>query len=632
MNRFVTHVFIILQFLITSFSYAFCHTEILIESEDLPREVIDSTLNSVRSIARLIEDQDGGEINRLRRRAYDSVMTSLAVEGYFCPIVNFDVSNEGCDEKWKISIISGKRAIVSKVNLRFTGRISYSDYEGRIEELRNSWFLPVGKVFTNNDWASAKKKLLYSITSRDFLLARITNSEAKIDTAAAEVELSLVIDSGPLVLTGEVHTHGFVNIPSSLVYRYTNYKQNKPFNQDLLDDWQQYLQSTKFFSGAFITIDSMHDNLFKKNIFINNHEDKYGLFNFDNNLTINSSQLNLSNSDNKEEVTLPVHVIVIESPLKQMVSSIGIDDGAAGLRFESVYKQNMVGKFPLTLSSGVGVDRLHKRLFVDINLLPGANGKRDSFGVLLDTSDAHGLKVTRSAFGFTRSNNGYNSIYQDKNSISYETSYQSLLAYDYIDIKHDRSFSLPTVTNTFSVSRFHVDSKYNPKQGNISAMSMAIGLSLNKISPYARIKFRSQSWWPVFNNGVATLRAEFGKIWPSNNQILIPDDFGFRIGGARSIRGYAYQSIGSQRGFAVVGASMMSVVSAEYNHYFNERFGCSYFIDLGDAFNFVNQMRLSLGYGIGLRVRTPAGPLSLDLAYSYRFHNLKLHFSLGIVF
>ncbi|MBW0454776.1 MAG: hypothetical protein IXK25_03845, partial [Candidatus Kinetoplastibacterium crithidii] len=70
-----------------------------------PREVIDSTLNSVRSIARLIEDQDGGEINRLRRRAYDSVMTSLAVEGYFCPIVNFDVSNEGCDEKWKISII-----------------------------------------------------------------------------------------------------------------------------------------------------------------------------------------------------------------------------------------------------------------------------------------------------------------------------------------------------------------------------------------------------------------------------------------------------------------------------------------------------------------------------------------------
>jgi len=43
-------------------------------------------------------------------------------------------------------------------------------------------------------------------------------------------------------------------------------------------------------------------------------------------------------------------------------------------------------------------------------------------------------------------------------------------------------------------------------------------------------------------------------------------------------------------------------------------------------------MKLATGVGAGLRVRTPAGPLSVDLAYALRDKNIRLHFSLGIAF
>ncbi|MFM2348691.1 MAG: hypothetical protein RL654_3444, partial [Pseudomonadota bacterium] len=39
-----------------------------------------------------------------------------------------------------------------------------------------------------------------------------------------------------------------------------------------------------------------------------------------------------------------------------------------------------------------------------------------------------------------------------------------------------------------------------------------------------------------------------------------------------------------------------------------------------------------LGYGVGLRWRSPVGALRLDLAYGQQARRLRLHFSLGITY
>lgn len=132
------------------------------------------------------------------------------------------------------------------------------------------------------------------------------------------------------------------------------------------------------------------------------------------------------------------------------------------------------------------------------------------------------------------------------------------------------------------------------------------------------------------DNDVLTIRGEVGKVWRDNENV--PPDFGFRTGGARSIRGYSYQSIGRHQGGAVIGAPTLAVASVEYTHYFTSMFGVTSFVDVGDAAESFGDMKAYLGYGLGAAVRTPAGPIYVDLAYGQRDHKLRLHFSLGIAF
>jgi translocation and assembly module TamA len=39
-----------------------------------------------------------------------------------------------------------------------------------------------------------------------------------------------------------------------------------------------------------------------------------------------------------------------------------------------------------------------------------------------------------------------------------------------------------------------------------------------------------------------------------------------------------------------------------------------------------------MGYGLGVRWRTPAGPLAVDVAWGERERQLRVHFSVAIAF
>ena len=46
----------------------------------------------------------------------------------------------------------------------------------------------------------------------------------------------------------------------------------------------------------------------------------------------------------------------------------------------------------------------------------------------------------------------------------------------------------------------------------------------------------------------------------------------------------------------------------------------------------LQDVRLAVGYGLGARWRSPAGPIGVDLAYGQRTGDIHLHFSLAIPF
>lgn len=616
--------------------------EVVIDPGGVAPAALQSITSAVDAITRLAEDQDGGEITRLRRRARDATLAALATQGYFSPTVTLETGTDVAGETWDISIQPGKRAHVASVELKFTGRITRPEYAERVAQLRKDWLLGVGQPFINADWNRAKSTLLDAVAARDFMLAHMAASDAVVHADTAEVHLSVTIDSGPLVRMGPLNTQGLRRVPESLVRRYVRYDQGDPFNQDELDAWQQDLQTTSFFRGAFVTLDPTPADASPQ---AQRPSDRPAATQTERARAPGSSGLAADTPmgdpqvaggpeagpapayDSDGEITLPVDVRVVEAPARRVAVSLGVDSDA-GVRAETTYRQNVVFGVPVTLESGIGVDRLRQRAYLDFHLPPDEKGQRDSIGLLADHSDIQGLDVRRVALGATRLRVRQGA---GDSRVQYENRWGVLLAHDHVKIDGGDEYDLPSATLTSEWLRRDVDNKYDPREGNLIAVGGGIGVVLDSGDPFFRVRLRGQKWWPVGERDVLTVRGEVGRVW-SDSDTRVPDDFGFRTGGARSIRGYRYQSIGVDRDDAVVGAATLAVASIEYDHYFNERWGMGVFVDAGDAAETFGSMEWHLGYGVGARVRTPAGPLFLDLAYGQRERDLRLHFSLGIAF
>ena len=136
---------------------------------------------------------------------------------------------------------------------------------------------------------------------------------------------------------------------------------------------------------------------------------------------------------------------------------------------------------------------------------------------------------------------------------------------------------------------------------------------------------------PIGEKGDLILRGELGAVF-SDGKDGVPLTVLFRAGGDQSVRGYGYQSLGVRKGRAVVGGRYLAVASAEYQYYFVENWGIAFFIDAGNASDTLSHLDPAIGYGVGGRWRSPAGPIGVDLAYGERTGNFRLHFSLGFTF
>ena len=98
----------------------------------------------------------------------------------------------------------------------------------------------------------------------------------------------------------------------------------------------------------------------------------------------------------------------------------------------------------------------------------------------------------------------------------------------------------------------------------------------------------------------------------------IPADRRFYAGGGGSVRGYAYQGIGPRdpSNDQPIGGRSYVEASAELRFQVTDTYGIVPFIDAGSVSNsqFPDFDDLRVGAGIGVRYRTPFGPLRLDVA------------------
>jgi translocation and assembly module TamA len=211
-------------------------------------------------------------------------------------------------------------------------------------------------------------------------------------------------------------------------------------------------------------------------------------------------------------------------------------------------------------------------------------------------------------------------------------------AYEYED---DGDPSTPPVyryaTYTYPSLRaeYHdTDDRLFPRRGYAGTLMLRGGVEgAGSDASFAQVHARAYWYLPLGEIDRLILRGEAGATY-TNELIDIPPSLRFYAGGDRSIRGYEWREVGPRvvedgdEGFAL-GAKNVFTASAEYEHYFTDTWGGAVFVDSGSAFDDTPDWRT--GVGIGVRWRSPVGPLRFDVARGLDDpdSSFTLHLSIG---
>jgi translocation and assembly module TamA len=502
----------------------------------------------------------------------------LSTEGYFSPQIEFSE----VDGVVRISVDPGPRTVIAAVDVAVDGPLAAK----KRQELIAGWTLPVGQPFRQQDWNSAKQQVLSRLLADNHAGARLLDSQATIDPATREARLMARYDSGPAFRFGELRIEGLERYAPSLVERHNrSVRPGAPYREADLIALQTALQSTPQFRSVLVSIDR------------DTPPDADGV------------------------VTAPVTVRLSERPAHRLSFGAGISSNT-GARVETVFQTADLFGQAWELNTGLRIEQKKQTAFADIIFPPDAAQRRNSLGVMAQATDIQGLRTERIAIGgqqaWTRGE------VETRLSLTWQ---DERLEPDGAPDSINRAL-VPNAAWTWR----HVDDPFNTRdgivlQGQVGAASKAILSTQNFIRLYGRF----QQFFPVGERDTVTLRGEIGyTIAPSRDGI--PQEYVFRTGGTNTVRGYSFESLGVQDGSAIVGGRYMTTLSTEYTHWFDPRWGIAAFVDAGNAVDDLTDVSLAVGYGLGARWRTPAGPIAVDVAYGQRSESVQLHFSLAIPF
>ncbi len=129
------------------------------------------------------------------------------------------------------------------------------------------------------------------------------------------------------------------------------------------------------------------------------------------------------------------------------------------------------------------------------------------------------------------------------------------------------------------------------------------------------------------------LRAQTGVTLQADPLQEVPPTLRFFAGGDQSIRGYAFQSVGTRDSTGeVVGGRHLLVGSIELERAVGESWGVAGFYDVGDAYNNLEDVEWRQAAGLGVRYYTIVGPIKIDVARQIGVANpsYRLHITVGL--
>jgi translocation and assembly module TamA len=560
------------------------------------KALLDRHLDLVRLGKLAREEVDDTEWSRLIDAAPQQVRELLQTEGYFAPQVSLERApgrGAGQPDLVRLTVEPGPRARVSRVTMEAEGELerqaSAGDAAARatLEQWRKSFSLRAGSDFRNPAWSDAKAAALTRLRAAGYANAAWSGTGAEVDPEHNKVRLFLVADSGPLFHLGALQIEGLATQDIATVQNMMNARPGAPVTEALLLDFQERLRKSGLFENISVTLDT-----------------------------------DAAHADDAK-----VQVRLSEAPLQVYTFGLGVSANT-GPRASVEHTWRRVFGYSATMHNKLeyGADR--KAWDGELSSQPQAGLYRNLLGGTIEQLDSSTDTVLSQRIRLGRAQDT-----QRIERLSYLEQERSL-RHTFDGVVHTKAIA--TSINYHGVWR-DLDSIVLPTYGFSLSGQIGGGWSHGSDAtsgPFSRAYMRLTGYLPVGSTWYGQARIELGKVF-LRSDMVVPESQQFRAGGDDSVRGYGYRDLGPIVDGSVGSGNVLYTTSVELARPISNSLPSLWgavFVDAGNAGNSFRGLKPAVGTGVGLRWRSPVGPLRVDYAYGREVHKARIHFSVGIAF
>ena len=548
--------------------------------------ISDSLADKIRpalSIARLTKSQrkkiSAARLAFLVRRSEEELRLALMPLGYYDARITVTTEQTDNGTDVRVQVDAGAPTLVRELVLRIDGE-AQSD---RVVQRALSRFKPgVGKRFVDERYETGKRGISRALAERGYFDATLDQHEVRITRAEHAADIDLGWNSGPRYTLGPVRFEGS-QLRTGLLAALTPWQVGDAYRQSELTTLQNRLVGLDYF--AMVAVQPLPEQA--------------------------------------QNGAVPVQAAL--TPAKRDVYSMGLSfgtDSGAGVNLgaERRWLNDRGHKLKAELDWAQ-----RKRSFAAQYRIPAfarfdgwytlnANLREEDFGAF-DNSRTIEVAANRNArFGEWGATAG---VWGQQQSFSAPDAPRTISTVWYPEL---------------SVQTVRARDPINPRRGwslsaKVRGNSSALGSDVSFLQGHVLAKWIT----PLASDTRLLLRGELGAT-RTNSLAALPPNLRFFAGGDQSIRGFGYNEVGvGINGVAALGGKHLAVTSAEVDHYFGKRWGMAAFVDAGDAFNDPSAIALAVGAGLGLRWRSPVGPVRLDLAHGFNSQEQawRIHLRIG---
>jgi translocation and assembly module TamA len=518
-----------------------------------------------------------GRLLRLHKKAPEEIRKALQPYGYYRPVIESTLDPVS-PEEWHIryDIDPGPPLLVAEFKFTLIGEIRDDE---KFQTFIKDPPLRKGDIFNHVVYEDFKSSLAKLASIRGYFGARFIEHRVEIDLDTYEARIELSYEGVARYHFGEVKLEQDV-IEPELLRRYIPFERGDPYTLDQLIELQQALNDSDYFQTVEVS------------------------------------------PGEPQPGTNEIPITVKLTPRKRHRFSIGLGYGTdTGARAKFGWEVPRVNSHGHRFDTTTQVSEIGYRVVANYRI-PVLNPRTDQLifttGIVNETTDTSESTLRTIGASLKHRRGEWREVI----SLNYQKE-----VYTIAEDSGDSNLLIPGISwsrtwgNNFIYAidglRFDLDLRGASNQVVSDADFFQAQSNLKFISPLGQ------------QNRMIT-RGTIGSTWTSDFDIL-PTSVRFFTGGAQSVRGYAYQSLGPvDDNGDVTGGKYLVVGSIEFEHSFKNKWGIAAFYDVGNAVNDLSD-DLKKGTGIGVRWKSPVGPVRIDLAsaISLEGNPWRIHISIG---